>query len=62
MKCPYCHRDIHGDYVTVKVDGKFVPAHRDCHPGKTERPPYRQKKPRCRITKALKNYRNDHGG
>lgn len=63
IKCCLCRREIVGLYVHVYKDGKYLPAHRDCHAGPTTGSrPRRKKKARCHETKALKKYRADHEG
>jgi NAD-dependent SIR2 family protein deacetylase len=61
MKCRKCHRQITKDsYMIAKIDGKYVPVHRDCGMCVSYHGPQHPKKPRCRVTKALKNYREEH--
>jgi ribosome-binding protein aMBF1 (putative translation factor) len=60
MICADCGREINGAYVLIRVDGKYVPAHRDCGMCVTYHGPQPKKKPRCRVTKALRKYRKEH--
>ncbi|MCI1248752.1 MAG: hypothetical protein LKG17_07565 [Megasphaera sp.] len=60
MKCAICGGEIHGAYVVIRIDGKYVPVHRDCGMCVSYHGPQPKKKPRCRVTRALKQYREEH--
>jgi ribosome-binding protein aMBF1 (putative translation factor) len=60
MICADCGREINGTYVLIRQHGHYVPVHRDCGTCLSYHGPQHKKKPRCRVTKALKTYREEH--
>ncbi|KMO85180.1 hypothetical protein AB840_15050 [Megasphaera cerevisiae DSM 20462] len=61
MKCTQCGRKIlDGAYMVVRQNDQFVPVHRDCQKCPSYSAPRHKKKTRCRVTKALRNYREEH--
>lgn len=63
MKCAWCGREITGQYMVSRVNGKFVPVHRDCKEGTTVRGhghgngKQRKSAPK---NKALQKFRREH--
>ncbi|SKA25236.1 hypothetical protein [Megasphaera cerevisiae] len=60
MICADCGRKINEEYVLIRQRGHYVPVHRDCGTCLSYHGPQRPKKIRCRVTKALRNYREEH--